>query len=276
MNLVEMFSGRTLIVAFEGWNDAGEAASGAARFLLDTVGANPEFEIEPQDYYDFQFARPQVYFDTEGKRALRWPGAVIYKPDMSELFNLRVLLGVEPNRNWQQFTSELVDQIEASEVDSVIFLGALLADTPHTRPIQVTATSANPDVYALAEVEKATYEGPVGILTLLAMELEKREIPSMSLWASVPHYVHNGPAPKASLALLIEIEKFISMQFDHGELPGEAFKWERAVDELAESDEDLAEYVVTLEKTRDELDGASGDVIAREVEQFLRDSDEER
>ncbi|MEY2694203.1 MAG: hypothetical protein RL142_551 [Actinomycetota bacterium] len=276
MNLVEMFSGRTLIVAFEGWNDAGEAASGAARFLLDTVGANPEFEIEPQDYYDFQFARPQVYFDTEGKRALRWPGAVIYKPDMAELFNLRVLLGVEPNRNWQQFTSELVDQIEASEVDSVIFLGALLADAPHTRPIQVTATSANPDVYAFAEVEKATYEGPVGILTLLAMELEKREIPSMSLWASVPHYVHNGPAPKASLALLIEIEKFISMQFDHGELPGEAFKWERAVDELAESDEDLAEYVVTLEKTRDELDGASGDVIAREVEQFLRDSDEER
>lgn len=271
-----MFSGRTLIVAFEGWNDAGEAASGTARFLLDIVGANAEFEIEPQDYYDFQFARPQVYFDAEGNRALRWPGAVIYKPDMAELFNLRVLLGVEPNRNWIQFTAELVDQIEASDVDSVIFLGALLADAPHTRPIQVTATSANPEVYGLAEVEKATYEGPVGILTLLAMELEKRNIPTMSLWASVPHYVHNCPVPKASLALLIEIEKFISMQFDHGELPGEAFKWERAVDELAESDEDLAEYVVSLEKTRDELDGASGDVIAREVEQFLRDSDEDR
>ncbi|MEY4398121.1 MAG: hypothetical protein RLZ53_697 [Actinomycetota bacterium] len=271
-----MFSGKTLIVAFEGWNDAGEAASGTARFLLDAVGANPEFEIESQDYYDFQFARPQVYFDGEGQRALRWPGAVIYRPDMAELFNLRVLLGVEPNRHWIQFTTELVDQIEASEVESVIFLGALLADAPHTRPIQVTATSANPEVYALAEVEKTTYEGPVGILTLLAMELEKRGIPTMSLWASVPHYVHNGPVPKASLALLTEIEKFISLQFDHGELPSDAFKWERAVDELAESDEDLAEYVGNLEKTRDELDGATGDVIAREVEQFLRDSDEER
>ena len=276
MNLVEMFSGRTLIVAFEGWNDAGEAASGTARFLLDAVGANPEFEMESQEYYDFQFARPQVYLDEDGKRALRWPGAVIYKPDMSQLFDLRVLLGVEPNRNWIAFTNELVDQIEASEIDSVIFLGALLADAPHTRPIQVTATSANPDVYALAEIEKTTYEGPVGILTLLSMELEKRSIPTMSLWASVPHYVHNGPVPKASLALLIEIEKYISMQFDHGDLPSEAFKWERAVDELAEGDEDLAEYVASLEKTRDEIDGASGDVIAREVEQFLRDSDEER
>jgi predicted ATP-grasp superfamily ATP-dependent carboligase len=276
MNLVEMFSGRTLIVAFEGWNDAGEAASGTARFLLDAIGANPEFEMESQEYYDFQFARPQVFLDEEGKRALRWPGAVIYKPDMSQLFDLRVLLGVEPNRNWIAFTNELVDQIEASEVDSVIFLGALLADAPHTRPIQVTATSANPDVYALAEIEKTTYEGPVGILTLLSMELEKRSIPTMSLWASVPHYVHNGPVPKASLALLIEIEKYISMQFDHGDLPTEAFKWERAVDELAEGDEDLAEYVTSLEKTRDEIDGASGDVIAREVEQFLRDSDEER
>lgn len=271
-----MFSGRTLIVAFEGWNDAGEAASGTARFLLDAIGASPEFEIESQDYYDFQFARPQVYLDSDGQRALRWPGAVIYKPEMTELFNLRVLLGVEPNRNWQQFTTELVDQIEAIEVDSVIFLGALLADAPHTRPIQVTATSANADVYALSDIEKATYEGPVGILTLLSIELEKRGIPTMSLWASVPHYVHNGPVPKASLALLIEIEKFISMQFDHGELPSEAFKWERAVDELAETDEDLAEYVLNLETTRDELDGASGDVIAREVEQFLRDTDEER
>ena len=270
-----MFSGRTLIVAFEGWNDAGEAASGTARFLLDAVGANPEFEIEPQDYYDFQFARPQVYFDGDGKRALRWPGAAIYKPDISELFNLRVLLGVEPNRNWHQFTIELVDQIEAIEVDSVIFLGALLADAPHTRPIQVTATSANPEVYAHSEIEKATYEGPVGILTLLSMELETRGIPTMSLWASAPHYVHNGPVPKASLALLIEIEKFISLQFDHGELPTDSFKWERAIDELAEADEELAEYVVNLEQTRDELDGATGDVIAREVERFLRDTGEE-
>lgn len=271
-----MFSGKTLIVAFEGWNDAGEAASGTARFLLDAIGANPEFEIEAQDFYDFQFARPQVYHDVDGQRALRWPGATIYRPDMTELFDLRVLLGVEPNRNWKQFTTELVDYIEATEIESVIFLGALLADAPHTRPIQITATSANPDVYALAEIEKATYEGPVGILTLLSMELEKRGIPTMSLWASVPHYVHNGPVPKASLALLVEIEKFISLQFDHADLPSEAFKWERAVDELAESDEDLAEYVQSLEKTRDELDGASGDVIAREVEKFLRDSDDER
>lgn len=273
---METFSGRTLIVAFEGWNDAGEAASGAVRFLLDAVSAQPVFEIESQVFYDFQFARPQVFLDENGNRALRWPGAVIYRPEMSELFNLRILLGVEPSRNWIEFATELVDQIEAHEIDAVIFLGALLADSPHTRPIQVTATSANPELYASVDIEKSNYEGPVGILTVLSMELEKRSIPTMSLWASVPHYVHNGPVPKASLALVGEVEKFIGMQFDHGNLPTEAFKWERAVDELAETDEDLAEYVSSLEKTRDELDGANGEVIAREVEQFLRDSDEDR
>ena len=276
MSELNLFSGRTLVVAFEGWNDAGESASNAARFLIEAIGGLEISEVDSQNYYDFQFARPQVSLDEDGKRVFRWPNAAVYRPALTELFNLRVLLGVEPSRNWIEFAREIADTIEGEEIDSVVFLGAMLADTPHTRPIQITATSTNQLVCDSVPAEKSLYEGPVGILSILSAEFEKREIPTMSLWAAVPHYVHNGPVPKSTLALINSLQELLGIQFDQGELPTEAFKWERAVDELAEADEDLAEYVTSLEKTRDENDEATGDTIAAEVEQFLRDADEER
>jgi predicted ATP-grasp superfamily ATP-dependent carboligase len=271
-----LFSGRTLVVAFEGWNDAGESASNAARFLIDAIGGKEISEVDSQNYYDFQFARPQVSLDENGKRVFRWPNTSVYRPALSELFNLRVLLGVEPSRNWIEFATEIADIVEGEEVDSVVFLGAMLADAPHTRPIQITSTSTNQQVCDSVPAEKSLYEGPVGILSILSAEFERRDIPTMSLWAAVPHYVHNGAVPKSTLALINSLQELLDIQFDQGELPTEAFKWERAVDELAEADEDLAEYVTQLEKTRDENDEATGETIAAEVEQFLRDADEER
>jgi len=276
MSEVSLFSGRTLVVAFEGWNDAGESASNAARFLIDAIGGVEISEVDSQNYYDFQFARPQVSLDENGKRVFRWPNTSVYRPALSELFNLRVLLGVEPSRNWIEFATEIADIVEGEEVDSVVFLGAMLADAPHTRPIQITSTSTNQLVCDSVPAEKSLYEGPVGILSILSAEFERRDLPTMSLWAAVPHYVHNGAAPKATLALINSLQELLDIQFDQGELPTEAFKWERALDELAEADEDLAEYVTQLEKTRDENDEATGDTIAAEVEQFLRDADEER
>ena len=276
MSDLNLFSGRTLVVAFEGWNDAGESASNAARFLIEAIGGVEISGVDSQNYYDFQFARPQVSLDDEGKRVFRWPNAAVYRPALTALFNLRVLLGVEPSRNWIEFAREIADTIEGEEIDSVVFLGAMLADAPHTRPIQITATSTNQLVCDSVPAEKSLYEGPVGILSILSAEFEKREIPTMSLWAAVPHYVHNGPVPKSTLALINALQELLGIQFDQGDLPSEAFKWERAVDELAEADEDLAEYVTSLEKTRDENDEATGDTIAAEVEQFLRDADEER
>ena len=276
MSEQSLFSGRTLVVAFEGWNDAGESASNAARFLIDAIGGKEISEVDSQNYYDFQFARPQVSLDENGKRVFRWPNASVYRPALSELFNLRVLLGVEPSRNWIEFATEIADIVEGEEVDSVVFLGAMLADAPHTRPIQITSTSTNQLVCDSVPAEKSLYEGPVGILSILSAEFERRDIPTMSLWAAVPHYVQNGAVPKSTLALINSLQELLDIQFDQGELPTEAFKWERAVDELAEADEDLAEYVTQLEKTRDENDEATGDTIAAEVEQFLRDADEER
>ena len=276
MSESSLFSGRTLIVAFEGWNDAGEAASGTARLLVKAIAGHSAYSTDSQSYYDYQFARPQVFLNELGKREFKWPTATIFRPELPDLFDLRVLLGVEPSRNWIEFSKEIADAVDFEEIDSVIFLGAMLADAPHTRPISITATTTNEAVALETATELSMYEGPVGILSVLAAEFEARDIPTLFLWAAVPHYVHNGPVPKATLALVTSLEKQLNIEFDHGDLANEVFAWERAVDELAEGDEDLAEYVAALEKSRDEIDGATGETIAAEVEKFLRDSDDER
>lgn len=279
---MNLFTGRTLIVAFEGWNDAAESASSAAKFICERLNADVIGTVDPEDYYDFQFTRPTVSYDSDGNRVIAWPSTDLCAPAVEvvaadpNMGRIHVLLGVEPSRRWQAFTSEIMEMIEDREIDSVIFLGAMLADVPHTRPIGVMATSQNERARTELEIERSHYEGPVGILSVLGLALEKAKIPSVALWASVPHYVHNTPSPKATLALLIEVEKYLGIQFGHGNLADEAFIWERGIDEIAESDEDMAGYIAQLEKTRDEVESpaASGDALAMEFEKYLRASDD--
>ena len=280
---MNLFAGRTLIVAFEGWNDAAESASAAAKFVCEKLNADVVATVDPEDYYDFQFTRPSVSYDLEGNRQISWPTTDLCAPGVDvlaedpSLNRVNVLLGVEPSRRWQAFTTEIMEMIEDREIDSVIFLGAMLADVPHTRPIGVMATSQSEAVREQFAIERSHYEGPVGILSVLGLALEKAGIPSIALWASVPHYVHNTPSPKATLALLIELEKYLGVQFGHGSLADEAFTWERGIDEVAEADEDMAGYIAQLEKTRDEVESpaASGDALAMEFEKFLREADDE-
>jgi hypothetical protein len=279
---VNLFAGRTLIVAFEGWNDAAESASAAAKFICERLNVDVIGTVDPEDYYDFQFTRPSVSYDTDGNRQINWPSTDLCAPSVElvaqnpSLGRIHVLLGVEPSRRWQSFTAEVMEMIEDREIDAVLFLGAMLADVPHTRPIGVMATSQNERARAELNLERSHYEGPVGILSVLGIALEKAGIPSVALWASVPHYVHNTPSPKATLALLVEVERYLGVQFDHGTLADEAFNWERGIDEVAEGDDDMAGYIEQLEKTRDEVESAaaSGDAIAMEFEKFLRASDE--
>ena len=279
---MNLFAGRTLIVAFEGWNDAAESASGAAKFICERLSADVIGTVDPEDYYDFQFTRPSVSYDSDGNRQMSWPSTdlcaagVEVVTENPSLSRVHVLLGVEPSRRWQSFTAEIMEMIEDREIDSVLFLGAMLADVPHTRPIDVSATSQNERARAEFGLERSHYEGPVGILSVLGIALEKAGIPSVALWASVPHYVHNTPSPKATLALLIEVEKYLGIQFEHGSLADEAFNWERGIDEVAEGDEDMAGYIEQLEKTRDEVESpaATGDALAMEFEKFLRATDD--
>ncbi len=263
--------GSTLVVAFEGWNDAGEAASAAARRVRDQLGLVPFVELEPEDYFDFQFTRPVIGFDDNGDRVISWPSVMISGPvDHGE--GVHVLLGTEPSRGWKTFVEEILDAATVCGIDRIVLLGAMLADVPHTRPISVFASSENPTVREQFALERSTYEGPVGILSVLADAAERAGIPTVSIWASVPHYVHNAPSPKAELALVERLEDFVDVRLERGTLLDEALAWERGIDALAGDDDDMSAYIEQLEQARDTVDSpeASGDAIAEEFERYLR------
>ncbi len=272
------FTGRTLLVAFEGWHDAAEAASSAVKFIGEQLDAELVAAVDPEEYFDFQFSRPIVTLDPEGKRQLTWPTAELLKPAVEitsispEFSNIYLLYGNEPARRWKTFTDEIVEFVVDAEIDQVVFLGAQLADVPHTRPISITITSQNERARNELNLDRSHYEGPVGIMSVLGLAFEKIGLPTIAVWASVPHYVQNAPSPKATLSMLIEIEKLLQVQFDHGSLADEAFTWERSIDELAEADEDMAGYIEQLETTRDAMDSeaAQGEALAQEFERFLK------
>jgi predicted ATP-grasp superfamily ATP-dependent carboligase len=276
-----IFSGRTLVVGFEGWSDSGEAASGAVRFMALQADADVVYSVDSEEYYDFQYSRPTVSLDEDGARQLTWPGTEFFAPNPDHLSaasneQLYFLVGAEPSRNWKAFVSEVTEWVLEQGIESVIFLGSIPADTPHTRPIHIVANSQNAMVRNQHGAEKSNYQGPVGIQTVLALEFEKNGIPTMALWASVPHYVQNGPSPKATLALVSELEKYTGVSFEQTELASDAFTWERNIDELAESDEEMQGYIQQLEESRDSADteSISGDEIALEFERFLATQNE--
>jgi len=148
----------------------------------------------------------------------------------------------------------------------------MLADVPHSRPISVFMSSENSAVRAQLEIERSGYEGPVGILSVLADAAEKSGVTTMSIWASVPHYVHNAPSPKATLAIVDKLEEIIDVVIPRGDLVSEAAAWESGIDALAGDDDDMASYIEQLEQARDTVDSpeASGEAIAEEFERYLR------
>jgi hypothetical protein len=291
------------IAAFEGWNDAGEAASGVISHLGIAWQAQPIAAIEPEDYYDFQVTRPVVEI-TEGRiERLVWPttrlsvarGGAAPGPaaaadgtdpagaaDGEEREaaasgtgldkDIVLVHGIEPNMRWRSFTSELVQGLTDLGVETVILLGALLADAPHTRPVPVSVGASDPKLSATVTAPFSDYKGPTGILGVVQYALAGAGIPAVSLWASVPHYVATPPNPKATLALLRGVEDILDAPLPLADLAEEARAWERGVDELAQQDAEVADYVRTLEEAKDatDLPQASGDAIAREFERYLR------
>lgn len=286
--------GRLLVVAFEGWNDAGEAASGAVKVLQESLELQPILEIDPERYYDYQFNRPTIGTDEDGKRKLAWPGATISGPspdavkpatplaDDAQLHvsadggsNVYVLIGAEPSRGWKAFVDEIMQVVVENDITALVMLGAMLADVPHTRPISVFASSEDAGLRQAFQLERSSYEGPVGILSVLADAADQRGIPSLSVWASVPHYVHSAPSPKAVLALIDKLEELIDVVIPRGQLIEESGEWQSGIDTLAADDEDMAAYIRQLEQARDTVESpeASGEAIAKEFERYLRRDD---
>ena len=274
-----------MIVAFSGWNDAAEAASGAVEHLLsgwreknDDVLPELIAEVESEDFYDFQVNRPVVSIDESEIRSITWPSTQVFGmaiPSMKR--DLVIVTGVEPSMKWKSFTSELLDLADDLEVSLIASLGSLLADTPHTRPITVTGTGAHPSIAKRLGVSVSKYEGPTGILGIIQDGCMRRGIDAISLWAAVPHYASNAPSPKATLALINTLEEFLNIKIPLSDLPDRADAWEREVNDLAADDSDIADYVKALEESKDaaELPEVSGDTIAKEFERYLRRQQED-
>ena len=269
-----------MVMAFSGWNDAAEAASGAVEHLLsgwrnisDDVVPELIADVESEDYYDFQVNRPVVSIDESQIRSITWPTTQVFGlsiPSMAR--DLVIVTGVEPSMRWKSFTSDLLDLADDLEVSLIVTLGSLLADTPHTRPITVTGTGAHPSISARLGVSVSKYEGPTGILGIIQDGCMRRGIDAISLWAAVPHYASNAPSPKATLALINTLEDFLDISIPLSDLPEAADAWEKDVNDLAAEDNEVAEYVKALEESKDaaELPDVSGDSIAKEFERYLR------
>ena len=264
-----------MLAAFEGWNDAGSAASDALEHLHDVWSARRVASLDPEEYHDFQVNRPIMEADEDGHRELVWPTTTL---SVAEVGDRRVVLaqGYEPSLRWRRFCTDLLDRAVEQEVHTVVTVGALLADVPHTRPIPVTMSSEDAKVRALLDLEPSTYEGPVGIVGVLAAEARRRGLATLALWAAVPHYVAHPPSPKATLALLGGVEKLLGQSLEIGDLAEDARAWQQGVDELASDDAEIGEYVRHLEEAKDtaELPEATGEAIAQEFERYLRRRDQ--
>jgi predicted ATP-grasp superfamily ATP-dependent carboligase len=265
-----------VIAAFEGWNDAADAASGLVDHLMEQWKAEVIGAIDPEEFYDFQVNRPVISTDVNGHRRLAWPTTRIAVARPAELDRDVILVrGIEPSMKWRQFCAELLAACDDLGAELVVTLGALLADTPHTRPIPVTGTATEPELVDRLDLEQSTYEGPTGIVGVFNDACTQLDIAAVSYWAAVPHYVAQPPCPKATLALLGQLEELLQAPMPLGDLVEDAKAWERGVDELAAEDEDVADYVRALEETRDtaDLPEASGEAIAREFERYLKRRD---
>jgi predicted ATP-grasp superfamily ATP-dependent carboligase len=267
-----------LIAAFGGWNDAGDAATLAVRYLAEVWSARRFATIDSEEFYDFTVTRPEVRLVDGMTRQIEWPMNELAAAAVPGSSRDAVLLrGVEPQLKWRTFSSALVGTARALGVQLVVTLGALLADVPHTRPVRVTGTAHEPDLAERLGLQRSNYEGPTGIVGVLHDACTQAGLPSASLWATVPHYVHQVPSPKAALALVERSAALVGGRVNPVELQAAADTYVREVSDRVADDEDASAYVAQLERADDDdaLQDAAADVsgtdLAAEVERFLKD-----
>jgi predicted ATP-grasp superfamily ATP-dependent carboligase len=266
-----------MVCAFQGWNDAGDAASSAVSFLSGALNARRFAHLDAEEFYDFQANRPCIKLGEQDKREITWPTVEIFEAGAPRAPRDLVLVrGAEPSMRWRSFCANLIDLAEALGVQVVVTLGALLGDVPHTRPVSMTGHASDPSILERLELQPTSYEGPTGIVGVLHAACANAGLPSASLWAAVPHYVAAATNPKAALALLRKVEVLIGVSVDLSELESAASDYERQVGLAVQSDPDIQAFVERLEQaTEGEAqispeDVPSGDTLAREFQRFLR------
>jgi proteasome assembly chaperone (PAC2) family protein len=262
-----------VIAAFEGWNDAGDAASTAARYLADRWDAELVAEIDPEEFTDFSTNRPEVRLDDDGRREVVWPSTEILAASVPGGGDALFVLGHEPHLRWRTFCTEIVGVAEELGASTLITLGALLAEVPHTRPTPIVGTANELDTLGGVELRPSSYEGPTGIVGVLHDAARSAGLRTASLWATVPSYVPGAPSPKAAMALVERASAMLGTWVATTDLEIASASYERQVSELVEADEETITYVASLEERHDagSTELPSGGSIADEVERFLRE-----
>ena len=271
--------GPVLVAAFRGWNDGGQGASLGGGYLARQWGAESFAEIESENFYDFQAVRPHVSLEEGLTRKLEWPANTFLHAPIPDLDrDVVLLLGVEPNLRWKTYSGLVLELAQELGVELVVALGSLLADVPHTRPAPVSAAASDPALVDELGVEPSRYEGPTGIVGILLDACRQAEIPSVSLWAAVPHYVSLAPSPRAALALCRRLGELVGTDIDVAELEQAAEEYTEQVTEAVASDAETAAYVEELERRVDLMEAAeelpSGESLAAELTRFLREREE--
>ena len=267
-----------LVAGFTGWNDAAEAASVAVGALSDSWGAKRFGGFDGEEFFDFQATRPQVRLVDGVTRKIDWPENALSAAPSANIGGRGAILlsGPEPNFRWRSFCSAVVEMARKLNVELVVTMGALLADVPHSRPVHVSASAQDPALVDGLELSASRYEGPTGITGVLHGMCAERGLPSVSFWASVPHYLPSVPSAPAALALLESFSNLLRVDVDTSQLENSAESYQEQVSAAVSQDSDLAGYVRMLEERFDSQAGEernlpSGDELAEELESFLRD-----
>ena len=277
----------TMIAAFAGWNDAGDAATLAVRHLIEQWGGEPIAGVDPEEYYDFQSTRPQVHLVDGHTRRISWPTNDAYAASTPG-GDVVLVLGIEPQLRWRTFTHQIAGIAEETGTGLVITLGALLADVVHRQPISLVGTATDQPLIDRFDLQRSQYEGPTGIVGVLHDTCQQLGLDSLSLWAAVPAYASQVPSPKAALALTERVCELVGTPCPGGPLERAVTEYESQIDGYLDQDEDLAGYVRRLELMGDDdedededdetptdqgaLDpGADTEQMLEDIERFLRD-----
>jgi len=268
-----------LIGAFRGWNDGGQAATLAVGYLARLWEARKFADIDPEHFVDFQATRPNVSLEEGRTRRIEWPENAFFRARIPGTDRDAVLLiGIEPNYRWRTFTELIAELAGDLGIDLAVTLGSLLADVPHTRPAPVTGAATDPKLVDELGLQLSRYEGPTGVVGVLLDAFRRSTIPSVSLWAAVPHYVSLAPSPRAARALCDRLATVLGISIDVAELADAEETYVEQVSAAVASDAETAAYVEELEQRADSLDWLedtgdlpSGEALAAEIARFLRE-----
>jgi proteasome assembly chaperone (PAC2) family protein len=261
------------VLAFEGWNDACDAASGALRHLLNRRGIKRAFAvIDSEEFFDFQEHRPLVSVLDGFVDKMTWPDTRFYAIERPEHeSDLVVVIGQEPSFRWKTFARTVAAVLSDYNVESATMLGAYIGAVTHSTPVPLSGVSSNPDHLIGNELSPTDYQGPTGIVAVLGEACKEAGIPATSVWAATPHYLSANPNPMAMRALLRKAGQIVGFDGDSDELRRLEAAFIIQVNEAVAESEDLTEYVREVDEDERNMDPTRTGELVDEIEQFLKD-----